>query len=259
MRANGRWVSLGLLVVVVAAGGVWVGVRAASKPSVDAKQVGQIVDKKVKTAVDDVESAPAPGVDVFASVRPELVIIQAEGADGGKDSGLGSGIVLNDQGQVMTALHVISGAKTIRLTFADGTQSTASVASTDPNHDVAVVTPAQLPDVVVPAVLGGAVRVGDDAYAIGHPLGLFDSFTAGVISGLNRSAPLPGGKTMSGLIQFDAAVNPGNSGGPLLNRKGQVIGIVTGLANPAGDADFVGIGFAVPIGAAGRGAGAPEQ
>ena len=258
MRVNGRWVRVGVLVALVAAG-VWVGVRASSKSGLDSQQVGQIVDRRVKKAVNGVETAPAPGVDVFDQVQPELVIVQAQGSDGGKDSGLGSGVVINDQGQVMTALHVITGAKTIRVTFADGTQSAASVASTDADHDVAVITPAQLPDVVVPAVLGGGAHVGDDIYAVGHPLGLVDSLTAGVVSGLNRSAPLAGGKTLSGLIQFDAAVNPGNSGGPLLNRKGQVIGIVTGLANPAGDADFVGIGFAVPIGTAGRAAGAPEQ
>jgi S1-C subfamily serine protease len=79
------------------------------------------------------------------------------------------------------------------------------------------------------------------------------------VSGLDRSFPLANGKTLQGMIQFDAAVNPGNSGGPLLNRKGQVIGIVTGLANPAGDDDFVGIGFAVPIGTAGGVAGAPPR
>ena len=111
----------------------------------------------------------------------------------------------------------------------------------------------------MPAVLGGGPRVGDDVYALGHPLGLVDSLTAGVVSGLDRAFPLPNGRTINGLIQFDAAVSPGNSGGPLLNRKGQVIGIVTGLANPSGNEDFVGIGFAVPIGSASRAAGAPAQ
>ena len=85
------------------------------------------------------------------------------------------------------------------------------------------------------------------------------SLSAGVISGLDRSFKLPNGRMLSGLIQFDAAVNPGNSGGPLLNDKGQVIGIVTGLANPTGAGNFVGIGFAVPIGAAAGGAGGPSQ
>ncbi|HWI05431.1 MAG TPA: trypsin-like peptidase domain-containing protein, partial [Acidimicrobiales bacterium] len=96
-------------------------------------------------------------------------------------------------------------------------------------------------------------------FAVGHPLGLVGSLTAGVVSGLDRSFPLANGRSIGGMIQFDAAVNPGNSGGPLLNRNGQVIGIVTGLANPAGDDEFIGIGFAVPIGTAGGAAGAPAR
>src|SRR6516165_4023369 len=119
--------------------------------------------------------------------------------------------------------------------------------------------PRSPPSMIVPAVLGGGVRVGDDVYAVGHPLGLVDSLTAGVVSGLNRSIPVPGGATLTGLIQFDAAVNPGNSGGPLLNRAGQVVGIVTALANPSQQGFFIGIGFAVPIGTAAGGAGGPEQ
>ena len=111
----------------------------------------------------------------------------------------------------------------------------------------------------MPAVLGGGVRVGDDVYAVGHPLGLVDSLTAGVVSGLNRTIPVPGGGSLSGLIQFDAAVNPGNSGGPLLNRAGQVVGIVTALANPSDQSFFIGIGFAVTIATAGGAAGAPQQ
>ena len=91
------------------------------------------------------------------------------------------------------------------------------------------------------------------------PVGLLLGTGAGVISGLNRSIPIAGGTTLNGLIQFDAAVNPGNSGGPLLNRNGQVIGIVTALANPSQQGFFIGIGFAVPIGSAAGGAGGPEQ
>jgi S1-C subfamily serine protease len=112
----------------------------------------------------------------------------------------------------------------------------------------------------VPAVLGGGVRIGDDTYSVGNPLGLADSITAGVVSGLNRSIGREdGGGELKGLIQFDAAVNPGSSGGPLLNRQGQVVGIVTALANPTGQRFFVGIGFAVPITSAGGGARIPPS
>jgi S1-C subfamily serine protease len=111
--------------------------------------------------------------------------------------------------------------------------------------------------------MGGGLRVGDEVYAVGHPLGLVGSMSAGVVSGLNRSIPVEGDRTLDQLIQFDAAVNPGNSGGPLLNRGGQVVGIVTALANPAEQGFFVGIGFAVPIGAAagvaGAGPGGPPR
>ena len=89
-------------------------------------------------------------------------------------------------------------------------------------------------------MLGGGVQIGDEVFAIGHPLGLVDSLTAGVVSGLDRTFKVGNGRTLAGLIQFDAAVNPGNSGGPLVNSQGQVVGIVTGIANPAGVDDFRG-------------------
>ncbi|HEY2303569.1 MAG TPA: trypsin-like peptidase domain-containing protein, partial [Acidimicrobiales bacterium] len=172
---------------------------------------------------------------------------------------LGTGIIVNTQADIMTALHVVQGASAIKVTFADGSNSAASIKSSDPEHDIAVLTAAQPPSVIVPEVLGGGAQIGDGVFAVGNPLGLVGSLSAGVVSGLNRSFPLADGRTMSGMIQFDAAVNPGSSGGPLLNGKGQVIGIVTGLANPEGAKDFVGIGFAVPIGTAGGAAGAPAR
>jgi len=122
-----------------------------------------------------------------------------------------------------------------------------------------VLTPAKTPSVIVPAVLGGRIQTGDEVYAVGHPLDLVDSLSAGVVSGLDRTAPISGGQTLKGLIQFDAAVNPGSSGGPLLNRAGQVVGIVTALANPTQQNSFAGIGFAIPISVAGGAAGAPQQ
>jgi S1-C subfamily serine protease len=111
----------------------------------------------------------------------------------------------------------------------------------------------------VPAVLAGPPPIGDTVFAVGNPLGLQRSLTAGVVSATDRSIDTPRGTTLSGLIQFDAAVNPGNSGGPLLNRAGQVVGVVTALANPAGQDFFIGVGFAVPIATAGGAAGRPQQ
>jgi S1-C subfamily serine protease len=149
----------------------------------------------------------------------------------------------------LTANHVIAGGGSITVTYADGTTASATVAAANPKLDIATLTPAKLPQVVVPANLGGGAEVGSAVVAIGNPLGLADSVSAGVISGLDRTADTDHGK-FSGLIQFDASVNPGSSGGPLLDAHGLVIGIVVSLATPDGQDAFAGIGFAVPIGAA---------
>jgi len=132
------------------------------------------------------------------------------------------------------------------------------VTSMQTENDVAVLQPEQLPELLVPAVMGNpnAMQVGDEAYAVGNPFGLYGSMSAGVISGLDRSFQTKeSDNQIEGLIQIDAAVNPGNSGGPLLNREGQVVGIVIGILNPTDEEFFVGIGFAVPINMAGGAAG----
>jgi len=162
---------------------------------------------------------------------------------------LGSGVIVADDGTIVTANHVIAGATRITVTFFDGATTSAAVVSADPELDVAVLSPASLPEVVVPAALGGGGDVGAPVVAVGNPLGLADSVSAGVVSGLNRTAQTAAG-TYSGLIQFDASVNPGSSGGALLDARGLVIGIVVSIANPAHEDAFAGIGFAVPIGAA---------
>jgi S1-C subfamily serine protease len=173
---------------------------------------------------------------------------------------VGTGVIVNQDGSILTAYHVVDGATAISVTFADGTRSTAAVASSNPDRDLAILKADGGPEVIVPAVLGSGVQVGDEAFTVGNPLGLVASLSAGVISGLDRTITKQGGDgSLEGLIQFDAAVNPGNSGGPLLNRAGQVIGIVTALANPSNRDSFTGIGFAVPLGtAAGAGGGPPR-
>ena len=194
-------------------------------------------------------SSSSPTVpDIYAHVAPSVVIVRTAHK-------LGTGLVVADNGTILTANHVISGGGIITVTFADGTTANAAVAATDPKLDIATLTPAKLPQVVVPATLGGAAGVGASVVAIGNPLGLADSVSAGVISGLNRTADTDNGK-FSGLIQFDASVNPGSSGGPLLDAHGLVIGIVVSIATPDGEDAFAGIGFAVPIGAA-LGGGSP--
>ena len=200
---------------------------------------------------------------VYQQIRPSLVLVETTlttTTDGKADTGLGSGVVVDLQGDILTSLHVVANAADIQVTFADGTQSSAQVTAEQPENDIAVLSASQPPAQVVPAVLGNpnALQEGDDAYVLGNPFGLYGSFSAGVISGFNRTfRPPGGGPELTGLIQVDAAVNPGNSGGPLLNRAGQVVGIVTGIVNPTDKGFFVGIGLAVPITVAGGAAGLP--
>ena len=210
--------------------------------------------------------AETPAVDVAArvyqTILPSLVIVQTDNPRQEKAFGIGSGVVINGDAEVLTSLHVVDGSTMIELIFADGTRSPAAVSNADPARDIAVLTPAALPQVVLPATLGnsGALRVGDEVFAVGNPLGLVGSLSAGVVSGLNRESTPPGRQeALEGLIQFDAAVNPGSSGGPILDRRGQVVGIVTGLINPGEDDVFIGIGFAVPIDVAAEAAGGPSQ
>jgi putative serine protease PepD len=190
-------------------------------------------------------SLTVPGI--YQRVAPSVVLVRT-----GRE--LGTGIVVADDGTILTADHVIASGGIITVTFADGTTANATVAAANPKLDIATLTPAKLPQVVVPATLGGGADVGAAVVAIGNPLGLTDSVSAGVISGLDRTADTDHGK-FSGLIQFDASVNPGSSGGPLLDAHGRVVGIVVSLATPDGQDAFAGIGFAVPIGAALGGAG----
>ncbi|HEY0738623.1 MAG TPA: trypsin-like peptidase domain-containing protein [Herpetosiphonaceae bacterium] len=205
---------------------------------------------------------PAFSAQVYQLIQPSLVLIQVEGAgtNGEVARGVGSGVIVSDQGDILTSLHVVEDATEIKLTFADGTESGASVTAEQPENDIAVLRANQPPELLVPATLGNpnAMHIGDEVYAVGHPLGLYSSMSAGVISGFDRSfQPKNSEQRLTGLIQIDAAVNPGNSGGPLLNRDGQVIGIVAGLVNPTEQEVFIGLGFAVPITVAGTAAGLP--
>ncbi len=207
---------------------------------------------------------PAYSDLVYQVIQPSLVAIETKGtgADGKPEDGLGSGVIIDQNGDILTSLHVVADATDITLLFADGTKSSGEVTTKVPENDIAVLKADQPPSQIVPAVLGNprAMRVGDEAYVVGNPFGLYSSMSAGVISGFGRDfTPPNGGLTLHNMIQIDAAVNPGNSGGPLLNRAGEVIGIVTGILNPSGQDFFVGIGFAVPINIAGGALGSPPD
>ena len=220
------------------------------------------VNASIARAFASATAPPAFSARVYQAIHPSFVLIQTQETDasGKSGRGIGSGVIITDRADILTALHVVAEATAIQVTFADGSQSPAQVAGTLPESDIAVLRPLRPPAAIVPATLGnpGSMRVGDEVFALGNPFGLYDSLSSGIISGFDRSFKATGSdQRLQGLIQFDAAVNPGNSGGPLLNREGQVIGIVTGLGNPTDQNFFVGIGFAVPINIAGGAAGLP--
>jgi len=233
--------------------------RIPGGSGVSQSDVNKTVAQGVGGALSQLQSQPPIAEKIYSTARSGLVVIQALPSTASSGGEIGAGIIVDQQGDILTALHVVQGASVIRLAFSDGTTTTASIKSSDVKDDIAVLSAQRLPAIVTPEVLGGSPQVGDEAFALGNPLGLVSSMSAGIISGLNRSFPISSGRRLSGMIQFDAAVNPGSSGGPLLNTQGQVIGIVEGLANAAGTNEFSGIGFAVPIGTAGQAAGAPPK
>jgi S1-C subfamily serine protease len=221
------------------------------------------VKQNIASALASVTPAPPRSQLVYAAVQPSLVLIEADSLDaaGKPRHGLGTGVVVDLAGDILTALHVVDKSTAIKLTFADGSTSGANILARQPDHDIAVLQPTEPPANIVPATLGNpnAVQIGTEAFIVGNPFGLYGSLSSGVVSGLGRTFQLPStGLTIHGLIQVDAAVNPGNSGGPLLNRDGQVVGIVTGLVNPTKEDVFIGIGLAVPIDVAGGAAGLPQ-
>jgi S1-C subfamily serine protease len=166
---------------------------------------------------------------------------------------VGSGVVVVSGGKILTNLHVVAGAGRISVVFADGSSSEAKLVSEHPDKDLAVLQALVVPDDLTPAVMRprADLQPGDSVVAVGFPFGIGPSVSAGVVSGLKRQHG-----AHSNLIQFDAAVNPGSSGGPLLNAFGEVVGIVTAMLDPGGGG-FAGIGFAVPIESAASAAGSP--
>jgi S1-C subfamily serine protease len=200
-------------------------------------------------------AAPANGdfSSLYAQVRPSIVEIttgtQGSNAFSQRQEGLGSGIVLDTDGHILTNYHVVNGSSTVTITFADGTTAQADVVGKDPGNDVAVVKTDANKDELHPAKLGNSddMKVGNVVAAIGNPFGLEGTFTTGVISGVDRTLPSGNdGRPIRNLLQTDAAVNPGNSGGALFNMQGEVIGINTAIENPGGNT-FAGVAYAVPI------------
>lgn len=173
---------------------------------------------------------------------------------------VGTGVVIVDKGIILTNLHVVQNAEVIHITFADGMTTTASITGAQPENDLAVLQAHKIPDDMIAATMRSTadLRPGDQVMAVGYPFGIGPSASSGIVSGLKRTFKSPDGQqVMRNLIQFDAAANPGNSGGPLVTMDGEVVGIVTAIYNPNQQRTFVGIGFAVPIENAASAAGMP--
>ncbi len=196
---------------------------------------------------------PSRMAKAFDIIRPAVVRVRGMGVDEmGEEveQSVGTGVVIVDSGIILTNLHVVASATRLQLEFADGLLAEASVVALQPEQDLAVLQAKTIPDDLIAATMRSTkdLALGEDVMAVGFPFGIGPSVSSGVVSGLNREYRSPEGKrVLTNLIQFDAAANPGNSGGPLVTAEGEVVGIVTGLLNPTEQRVFIGIGFAVPI------------
>jgi S1-C subfamily serine protease len=210
------------------------------------------IDEAVRRSLES-RPLPSPATRAAAAVAPSVVRVVGYGRTRkGREfeRGIGTGVVVVERGVILTNLHVVKGAHRINVTFADGSDSQAKVTGMQPQNDIAVLQAQRVPDHLQAAPLRSThnLKPGDQVVALGFPFGIGPSVSAGVVSGLQREFESPdGGQEISNLIQFDAAANPGNSGGPLVTMDGEVVGIVTAILNPTTARTFIGIGFAVPI------------
>jgi S1-C subfamily serine protease len=216
-----------------------------------------ITQKDIDAAVlKTLETKPLPSraAQAYDVIKGAVVRVRGLGEEGEADKdverSVGTGVVILENGTILTNLHVVSGAKRLSVIFSDGLESEATIVGARAEHDLAVIRAKTVPDDLQPATLRSTadLRLGDEVVAAGFPFGIGPSVSFGVISGLRREYQSPEGKRLlTNLIQFDAAANPGSSGGPLFTTDGEVVGIVTGILNPNKEAVFIGIGFAVPI------------
>jgi len=239
----------------------WLGAGAARAPTPPTEEA---IERAVAKTLETVP-LPSPAARAWEKIRPSVVRVR--GFVGGIPDldpeavvSTGSGVIVLESGVILTNLHVVQAAKRISVTFADGLESEAAIIGVQPENDLAVLRAMRIPDDIVAATLRSThdLSPGDRIVAVGFPFGIGPSVSAGVVSGLGREYRSQEGKpVLSNLIQFDAAVNPGNSGGPLVSAEGEVIGIVTGVLNPTEQRVFIGIGFAVPIESAAAAVGVP--
>ncbi len=208
----------------------------------------------------DPSSGGAPEQSPAGEPNPSQALVGPPAPPQAHARGQGTGVVIVDTGVILTNFHVVHGAKRIKVEFHNGLVSDADLVGLHPEHDLAVLKAHKIPDDLPAATLRstGGLRPGDNVAAVGFPFGIGPSVSSGVVSGLRREFRTADGERMlTNLIQFDAAANPGNSGGPLITMEGDVVGIVTAILNPTEQRTFIGIGFAVPIENAAALAGMP--
>lgn len=235
----------GLLVAVAAltvAGGAGSGAIAATLIAQPTSAAAATAPTTTTVQGTSVSSATAESV--YAQVSPGVVTITSVMGQG---QAIGSGIVLDTKGNILTNAHVIAGAQQMQVTLSSGQTVPATLVGSNSAADLAVIRISVPASSLHPVTLGnsGGVQVGDTVYAIGSPFGLSGTLTEGIVSNLNQGGAVSTGASLSGLIQTDAAINPGNSGGPLVNTAGQVIGINNSIESPVNG--NVGVGFAIPI------------
>ncbi|MGQ0656318.1 MAG: S1C family serine protease [Betaproteobacteria bacterium] len=253
--------------VTFACGAVLSAIVVLAHSALTAPPVQRITQEDIDAAVLktlQTKPLPSPATRAWSAVRGSIVRVRAIGDglehDEYAERSQGTGVVVKSDGVILTSLHVVAGASRVRIEFADGLEADATVVRQTPENDLAVLQAARVPDDLQAATLASAkaAQEGEQVTAVGFPYGIGPSVSAGVVSGLGRQYQAPdGGSLLRELIQFDAAVNPGSSGGPLVNAAGEVIGIVTALLSPGERGAFSGIGFAVPIQTAAAAAGLP--
>jgi len=227
-----------------------------TQEQIDAAVLHTLSTKQLPSQVARAAALVAPSV---VRIRTDILSSQGGTQISDNDLGVGTGVVIKEDGTILTNLHVVANAPRLVVTFADGMHSPAVLVSAQKEKDLAILKPLSIPDDLEPATIGASngAQVGDAVVVIGFPFGYGPSASAGVISGFNREYKARDGPALKGLIQFDAAANPGNSGGPLINMAGEVLGIVTAILNPSNANTFAGIGFAVTMESAGEALGIP--
>jgi S1-C subfamily serine protease len=253
------WAALALLLAVVAGWPAWTrkDVHVPTFEQIDSAMREAIKKEPLQSAAANAYEAV---IDSVVRVVGEYATERPDPKEGEEKKSVGSGVVIVDKGIILTNLHVVNGAARIKVTYSNGLVSEAQLINVQPENDLAVLQAASRPDELEAATMRstGDLRPGDEVIAIGHPFGIGPSTSQGVVSGLKREFRSPEGKRLlTNLIQFDAAANPGNSGGPLVTMDGHVVGIVTAIMNPTEARTFIGIGFAVPIENAANAAGLP--